>query len=148
MTSVNIRLARDTLLLQNPKEKNYRRLTETSLRYITDLQTQVLVPTLQFMYLHSAELNVVAVTENVNTFLLVWTHVSRYGANWFYCHQCNVFVSALQLSTFIFISYFIHLSIDFLPLTPRGCATASVGEYVPNFFPLGFWVFASGGARE
>ena len=31
------------------------------------------------MYLHSAELNVVAVTENVNTFLLVWTHVSRYG---------------------------------------------------------------------
>ena len=37
-------------------------------------------------------------------------------------------------STFIFISYFIHLSIDFLSLTPRGCATASVGEYVPNFF--------------
>ena len=33
------------------------------------------------MYLDSAELNVVAVTENVNTFLLVWTHVSRYGVN-------------------------------------------------------------------
>ena len=33
------------------------------------------------MYLHSAELNVVAVTENVNTFLLVLTHVSRYGVN-------------------------------------------------------------------
>ena len=32
--------------------------------------------------------------------------------------------------------------------TPRGCATASVGEYVPDFFPLGFWVFVSGGARE
>ena len=28
-------------------------------------------------HLHSAELNVVAVTENLNTFLLVWTHVSR-----------------------------------------------------------------------
>ena len=37
------------------------------------------------MYLHSAELNVVAVTvENVNTFLLVWTQVSRYGVNWLY----------------------------------------------------------------
>ena len=35
----------------------------------------------QLMYLHSAELNVVAVTENVNTFLLVRTHVSRYGVN-------------------------------------------------------------------
>ena len=62
--------------------------------------------------------------------------------------SCNVFTSALELSTFIFISYFIHLSIDFLRLTPRGCVTASVGEYVPNFFPLGFWVFVSGGARE
>ena len=41
------------------------------------------------MYLHSAELNVVAVTENVNTFLLVWTHVSRYGVNWLYC--CKVY---------------------------------------------------------
>ena len=60
----------------------------------------------------------------------------------------NVFISALDLSTFIFISYFIHLSIEFLPLTPRSGATASVGEYVPNFFPLGFWVFVSGGARE
>ena len=57
--------------------------------------------------------------------------------------SCNVFTSALELSTFIFISYFIHLSIDFLR-----CATASVGEYVPNFFPLGFSVFVSGGARE
>jgi len=46
------------------------------------------------------------------------------------------------------LSYFIHLSIDFLPLTPRGCAITSVGEYVPNFFPLGFWVFVSGGARD
>ena len=49
MASVNIRLARDTLLFQaKPKEKHYRRLTETSLRYITDLQTQDLVPTLEF----------------------------------------------------------------------------------------------------
>ena len=59
--------------------------------------------------------------------------------------SCNVFIAALEISTFIFISYFIHLSIDFLRLTPRGCATASVGEYVPNFFPL---VFVSGGARD
>ena len=28
-------------------------------------------------HLHSVEQNVVAVTENLNTFLLVWTHVSR-----------------------------------------------------------------------
>ena len=33
------------------------------------------------MYLHSAELNVVAVIENVNSFLSVRTHVSRYGVN-------------------------------------------------------------------
>ena len=64
------------------------------------------------MYLHSAELNAVAVTENVNTFLLVWAHVSRYGVNWLYCYEvsgfdsCNVFISALELSTFIFLSYF------------------------------------------
>ena len=81
------------------------------------------------------ELNVVAVTENVNTFLLVWTHVSRYSVNWLYCCQVYkvltaVFISTLELSTFIFISYFIHLSIDLLPLTPRGRATASVGEYM------------------
>ena len=46
------------------------------------------------MYLHSAELNVVAVTENVNTFLLVWTHVSRYGVNWLYC--CKVFLTVVM----------------------------------------------------
>ena len=40
----------------------------------------------KIMYLHSAELNVVAVTENANTFLLVWTHVSRYGVDWLYCY--------------------------------------------------------------
>ena len=33
------------------------------------------------MYLHSAELNVVAVIDNVNSFLSVPTHVSRYGVN-------------------------------------------------------------------
>ena len=33
------------------------------------------------MYLHSAELNVVAVIENVNSFLSVRTHVSRCGVN-------------------------------------------------------------------
>ena len=73
------------------------------------------------MYLHSTELNVVAVT----------------GFD-----SCNVFISALELSNFIFISYFILLSIDFLPLTPTGCATASVGECVPNFFPIGFFGFS------
>ena len=41
------------------------------------------------MYLHSAELDVVAVTENVNTFLLVWTNVSRYGVNWLHCCYLN-----------------------------------------------------------
>ena len=98
------------------------------------------------MCLHSAELNVVAVTENVNTFLLVWTHVSRYGVNWLYCCQVYkvltaVFISTLELSTFIFISYFIHLSIDLLSLTPRSRATATVGKYVPIFFRIGFMGF-------
>ena len=96
---------------------------------------------IDLMCLHSAELNVVAVTENVNTFLLVWTHVSRYGVNWLYCCQVYkvltaVFISTLELSSFIFISCFIHLTVDLLPLTRRGRATASVGEYVPIFFFL------------
>ena len=51
------------------------------------------------MYLHSAELNVVAVTENVNTFLLVWTHVSRYGVNWLYCYQVYKVLTVVMYSS-------------------------------------------------
>ena len=46
-----------------------------------------------------------------------------------------------QLSNFqlvFLMSFFIYLLFDFLPLTPRGCATALVGKYVPNFYQ---WVF-------
>ena len=35
--------------------------------------------------IHSAELNIVTVTENVNTSQLVWTHVDRFGVNWLFC---------------------------------------------------------------
>ena len=56
--------------------------------------------------------------------------------------SCNVFISALELSTFIYISYIIRLSIDFLPLTPRGCATASVWGIHSQFFPTGFFGFS------
>ena len=57
--------------------------------------------------------------------------------------------SNLQLFTlFCFIFFFIYLLIVFLPLTPIGCATASVGGYVPAFFPLGFWVFVSGSTHD
>ena len=48
---------------------------------------------------------------------------------------------------FLYLTLF-NYRLIFFPLTPLGCATVSVGEYVPNFFPLGFWVFVSGGARE
>ena len=72
------------------------------------------------MYLHSVELNEVAVTENVNTFLVVWAHVSRYGVNWFYqskvCKVLTVVMYSSQLSNFqllFFTSYFIYLLIDF-----------------------------------
>ena len=51
------------------------------------------------MYLHSAELNVVAVTENVNTFLLVWTHVSRYGVNWLYCYKVYKVLTVVMYSS-------------------------------------------------
>ena len=57
-----------------------------------------------------------------------------------------------QLSNFqllFFISYFVYLLIDILRFTPRGCATALIGQYVPKFpIRLGFWVFVSGGARD
>ena len=57
---------------------------------------------------------------------------------------CNVFISALELSTFIFY-ILLYLLIDLLPLTPRGCATALVGEFIcSQFFSLSFWVCKSG----
>ena len=68
------------------------------------------------------ELNVVAVTENVNTFLLVWTHVSRYGVNWLYC--CKVYkvltvvMYSSQLSNyqllFLYLTLFIYRLIFYL----------------------------------
>ena len=65
------------------------------------------------MYLNSAELNAVAVTENVNTFLLVWAHVSRYCVNWLYCYEVykvlTVVMYSSQLSNYqllFFLSYF------------------------------------------
>ena len=111
------------------------------------------------MYLHSAELkNAVTVTQNGSTFLLVWTHVSRYGVNWLYCcYVCKVLTVVMQSSQFsnfqlftLFYFILLYLFTDcFLPLTPSGCATASVGGYVPVFFfPLGFWVFVSGSAHD
>ena len=86
------------------------------------------------MYLHSVELNEVAVAENVNTFLLVWAHVSRYSVNWLYQSKVykvlTVAMYSSQLLNFqlsFFTSYFIYLLIDFLLLTPRGCMTELVG---------------------
>ena len=52
-----------------------------------------------FMYLHSAELNAVAVTENVNTFLLVWAHVSRYGVNWLYFYEVYKVLTVVMYSS-------------------------------------------------
>ena len=86
------------------------------------------------MYLHSVELNEVAVAENVNTFLLVWANVSRYSVNWLYQSTVykvlTVVMYSSQLLNFqlsFFTSYFIYLLIDFLLLTPRGCMTELVG---------------------
>lgn len=105
------------------------------------------------MYLHSAELkNAVTVTQNGSTFLLVWTHVSRYGVNWLYCcYVCKVLTVVMQSSQFsnfqlftLFYFILLYLFTDcFLPLTPSGCATASVGGYVPVFFffPIRFLGF-------
>ena len=74
----------------------------------------------------------------------LWTHVSRYGINWLYCYWVYKVLTVLMYSSQLlnyqlYFHILLHSSIDwFLPLTPRGCATASVGEYVPNFF---HWVF-------
>ena len=76
----------------------------------------------QDMYLHSGELNVVSVTENVNTFLLVWTHVSRYGGNWRYCFEVykvfTVVMYSSQLSNyqllFLYLTLFIYRLIFYL----------------------------------
>ena len=74
------------------------------------------------MYLRSVELNEVAVTENVTTFLLVWAHVSRYGVNWLY--QSKVYK---VLTVVMYSSQLSNFQLPFLPLTPRGCTTALVG---------------------
>ena len=86
------------------------------------------------MYLHSVELNEVAVTEDVTTLRLVWAHLSRYGDNWLYQSKVykalTVVMYSSQLSNFqlsLFTSYFIYLLIDCLLLTPRGCMTELVG---------------------
>ena len=73
--------------------------------------------------------------------------------------MCKVFTVVMQSSQFsnfqlftLFCFILFYLFTDcFLPLklTPSGCATASVGGYVPVFFfPLGFWVFVSGSAHD
>ena len=108
------------------------------------------------MYLHSAELkNAVTVTQNGSTFLLVLMHVSRCGVNWLYC--CKVLTVVMQSSLFsnfqlftLFFFILFYLFTDcFIPLTPSGCATATVGGYVPVFFfPLGFRVFVPGSAHD
>ena len=67
--------------------------------------------------------------------------IDSIGFRYISLDSCNVFISALELSTFIFISYFIHLSIDFLPLTPEVVRPHRLGNTFPIFFPLGFWVF-------
>ena len=52
--------------------------------------------------------------------------------------DCNVFISALELSTF----YLYCSPHFFLPLNPKGFLRLYfVGEYVPNFFPLVFLGF-------
>ena len=54
--------------------------------------------------------------------------------------QCIYLSSRTFKFYFNFMFYFSYLLIDFLPLTPRGCATALADEYVPNFshWVLGF----------
>jgi len=52
--------------------------------------------------------------------------------------DCNVFISALELSTFYLILFPTFL-FAFNP--QRFVRLHLVGEYVPNFFPLGFWGF-------
>ena len=100
---------------------------------------------LKKMHLHSAELNVVAVTENVNTFLLVWTHVSRYGVNWLYC--CKVYkvltvvMYSSQLSNyqllFLYLTLFICWLIFYLK-PPELVRPHRLG----NTFPIiSHWVF-------
>ena len=89
----------------------------------------------------------VVVIENANIFLLVWTHVKRYGVKWVHCCKvcgltvCNVFISALKLCQFLFtvcvfvrgcaFSYFLSLPKVGVPAFDRGICS--------HFFPPAFW---------
>ena len=111
---------------------------------------------IDLMCLHSAELNVVAVTENVNTFLLVWTHVSRCSVNWLYFFQVykvlTVVIYSSQLSNYQLLFLYLTLFIYhwFFTLNPTGlCDRIGWGIRSQLFwFLLGLWVFVSGSAGE
>ena len=100
------------------------------------------------MCLHSAELNVVAVTENVNTFLLVWTHVSRYGVNWLYFCQVykvlTVGMCSSQLSNyellFLHLTLFIYRLIFYLK-PPDVVRQHWLGNTFATFFFFPHWVY-------
>ena len=72
--------------------------------------------------------------------------MSRYGINLLHCYEVYKVLTVVMYSSQL--SNYQLLFFSFLLLTPRGCATASVGEYVSAFFPLGFWVFVSGSAHK
>ena len=100
------------------------------------------------MYLHSAELNVVAVRENVNTFLLVWTHVSCYGVNWLYCCKLYKFLTVVmyssQLSNYEILFYILlYSSIDwFFTFYPQRLCDRIGWGIRSQFFLIGFFGFS------
>ena len=98
------------------------------------------------MCLHSAELNVLAVTENVNTFLLVWTHVSCYSVNWLYCCQVYKVLTVVMYSSqisnyqllFLYLTLFIYHW--FFTLNPTGLCER-IGWGIRSQLFYSYWVY-------
>ena len=101
---------------------------------------------IDLMCLHSAELNVLAVTENVNTFLLVWTHVSCYSVNWLYCCQVYKVLTVVMYSSqisnyqllFLYLTLFIYHW--FFTLNPKELCDR-IGWGIRSQLFYSYWVY-------
>ena len=85
-------------------------------------------------------------TENVNTFLLVWTHVSRYSVNWLYCCQVykvlTVVMYSSQISNYQLIFLYLTLFIYhwFFTLNPKELCDR-IGWGIRSQLFYSYWVY-------
>ena len=85
-------------------------------------------------------------TENVNTFLLVWTHVSCYSVNWLYCCQVYKVLTVVMYSSqisnyqllFLYLTLFIYHW--FFTLNPKGLCDR-IGWGIRSQLFYSYWVY-------